>query len=192
MQAHAQVVESRFAKPDKQYAQLVGYLNSEESHAMTHSELEREVEARIRELARSLLQAHLDTRSPGEASGPVRDSQGRERTEKREHSRTLATVFGAVEVHRVGYGAEGLDSLHPLDAELNLPPERYSHELRRRAAEETAKASFDEAVASIGRNTGTRSPNDSLKSWWLGRPRTSMPSTPSARSALPLAAARDR
>lgn len=163
MEAHAQVVKSRFAEADKKYAELRGYLSSEESRDKTHSELEREVAPWIRELGRILLQAHLDTRSPGEASGPVRDSQGRERTEKREHSRTLATVFGAVEVHRVGYGAEGLDSLHPLDAELNLPPERYSHELRRRTAEEAAKASFDEAVASIGRNTGTKIPKRQLE-----------------------------
>ncbi len=33
----------------------------------------------------------------------------------------LETVFGTVSVERAGYGQQGVKSLHPLDAELNLP-----------------------------------------------------------------------
>jgi hypothetical protein len=51
-----------------------------------------------------------------------------------------------------------LESLQPLDAELNLPGERYSLELRRRVAEEAAKSSFDETLESIGKNTGGHVP----------------------------------
>jgi hypothetical protein len=49
--------------------------------------------------------------------------------------RKLETVFGTVSVERAGYGQEATESLHPLDAELNLPNERYLLELRRRVAE---------------------------------------------------------
>jgi hypothetical protein len=45
-----------------------------------------------------------------------------------------------------------------LDAELNLPDERYSLEMRRRVAEEAAKSSFDETLESIGKNTGGHVP----------------------------------
>ncbi|MCP4658375.1 MAG: ISKra4 family transposase, partial [bacterium] len=131
---------------------------------MTHSELERELEEEGRELIRSLLQAHLDLRSPGEAQGAVRDAEDVERSPTAAvHKRDLATVFGSVEVRRVGYGAKGSPSLHPLDGELNLPPERYSHELRRRAAEEAAKGSFDEAVETLARHTGTKVPKRQLE-----------------------------
>ena len=68
----------------------------------------------------------------------------------------LTTIFGEIRVKRFGYGAEGADSLHPLDAELNLPRERYSFELRRTAAVEVSKGAFDEAVASLGRHTGAK------------------------------------
>jgi hypothetical protein len=51
-----------------------------------------------------------------------------------------------------------VESLHPLDAELNLPDERYSLEMRRRVAEEAAKSSFDETLESIGKNTGGHVP----------------------------------
>ncbi len=61
-------------------------------------------------------------------------------------------------VNRQGYGGRGLESLHPLDAELNWPPERYSHTLQRQIAEAAAKESFDEVVASILQQTGQTVP----------------------------------
>ena len=77
---------------------------------------------------RKLLQGHLDQRSPGEAAGPVEGADWR--SEPRLHDRQLETTFdGAVE--RLGYAHPGHDSLHPLDASLNLPAERYSLEVRR-------------------------------------------------------------
>jgi hypothetical protein len=158
MQATAPLSTFPFSEAEVKFAELVERLQSEEAQGMTHSELERELEEKGRELLRTLLQAHLDTRGPGEASEPVIDAEGEERKSKRLHERGLATVFGKVEVRRLGYGAEGADSLHPLDGELNLPQELYSHELRRRAAEEVAKGSYDEAVATLTRNSGSAVP----------------------------------
>lgn len=43
-----------------------------------------------------------------------------------------------------------------MDALLNLPPELYSHEVRRRAAEHAACASFEEVAASLTSTTGAR------------------------------------
>jgi hypothetical protein len=163
MKAQASAVQSPYGEADDEYRGFVGYLKSGEAHDMTHSELERELEIKGRELVRKLLQAHLDTRSPGETSEAVRDNDGVELTQARVQERSLATVFGEVKVRRMGYGAEGTESLHPLDAELNLPPERYSHELRRRVAEESSKSSFDESVDSIGRRTGTKIPKRQLE-----------------------------
>lgn len=163
MQAHALDTVSPFAEVEAKFRQMRSRLESKEAAAMTHSELERELEEEGRELLRSFLQAHLDLRSPGEAQGAVCDAEGVERSQTAVHKRDLATVFGSVEVRRVGYGAEGSPSLHPLDGELNLPPERYSHELRRRAAEEAAKGSFDEAVETLARHTGTKVPKRQLE-----------------------------
>ncbi len=163
MKAQANVVQSPYVEADDEYRGLVSYLNSGEARDMSHSELERELETKGRELLRKLLQAHLDTRSPGETNEAVLDSDGVERTQARFHERTLATVFGDVKVGRMGYGTEGAESLHPLDAELNLPPERYSLELRHRVAEESSKSSFDESVDSIARRTGTKIPKRQLE-----------------------------
>ncbi|MCY3819233.1 MAG: hypothetical protein OXH52_07710 [Gammaproteobacteria bacterium] len=124
---------------------------------MSESDLERELHRRGQELMRKLLQGRLDQRSPGEAAGPVEGADGVERSQRRVHER-LETTFGTVAVERVGYARPGQDSLHPLDAALNLPPERYSLELRRRVAEAAASRSFDEALFDLFRSTGAEVP----------------------------------
>ena len=69
--------------------------------------------------------------------------RAKQRTRTRTQRRALETILGTVEVERTGYGAEGEASLHPLDAQLNLPDERYSLEVRRRAALEASKLRAD-------------------------------------------------
>jgi hypothetical protein len=146
--------EDVFAMAHEKFEELIRDLQSAGSRELTHSELERSLQDQGRELLRMLYQAHLDDRGPGEAAGPVQGADGVEREHPRLHDRGLSTRFGEVRVRRIGYGAEGVDSLHPLDAELNLPPEEYSLGLRRTAAEQAAMVSFDETVAQLGRETG--------------------------------------
>jgi hypothetical protein len=149
-------MDEPLAEAREQFSKMEAYLVSKDARSLTHSELERELEKQGRELMRLLFQAHLEVRGPGEAVGPVRGSDGVAREQERLHDRGLETVFGEVEVQRVGYGAEGADSLHPLDADLNLPPELYSHEVRRRVAEEAARGSFDGAVQQLSETTGAK------------------------------------
>ena len=152
-----------FREADMNFDDLKSFLLSQEAGSLSHSDLEREIEEKGRELLRTLLQAHLEQRGPGEVEGPVRDAEGTTRSKTRLHERTLGSVFGPVEVSRTGYGGAGLESLHPLDAELNLPVERYSHELRRRCAVEASKGSFDEAVESVSEHSGTQVPKRQLE-----------------------------
>jgi hypothetical protein len=51
-----------------------------------------------------------------------------------------------------------VDGVAPLDAALGLPDEKYSHQLRRIVAEESAKSSFDEVAELIVTHTGARVP----------------------------------
>jgi hypothetical protein len=156
-------MERTYEQARENFEHIVGYLDSEEASSMTHSELERELEKKGRELMRKLLQEHLDNRSPGKCDQPVCGADGLERPRVRLQERKLETVFGTVSVERAGYGQEGVESLHPLDAELNLPDERYSLELRHRVAEEAAKNSFDETLESIGKTTGSHIPKRQIE-----------------------------
>jgi hypothetical protein len=156
-------LEQAYEQARENFEHIVGYLDSEEASSMTHSELERELEKKGRELMRIMLQEHLDNRSPGQCEQPVSGSDGIDRSRVRLQERKLETVFGTVSVERAGYGKKGVGSLHPLDADLNLPDDRYSLELRRRVAEEAAKSSFDETLESIDKNTAGHVPKRQIE-----------------------------
>jgi hypothetical protein len=139
---------------------LIGWLGDGQAAAMTHAELEDRLSAKAREAVRQLYQDHLDLRAQRErplkavasASGAVHGAV------ETGHERSLATVFGEVRVSRTAYRARGQANLCPADAALNLPEERYSHGLRRMAAEEAARGSFDEAAAAIERASAQHVP----------------------------------
>jgi hypothetical protein len=152
--ARPQACEDGFTVSREKLEEIIRFLQSTSSRELSHSDLELALKDQGLELLRMLYQAHLDDRGPGPAAGPVRGADGVEREQERLHERGLSTWFGEVRVRRMGYGAEGADSLHPLDAELNLPPEEYSFGLRRKAAEQAATTSFDETVLHLGRETG--------------------------------------
>lgn len=147
-----------YAAARQAFEDTVARLRTEAAQRMTHSDLERELEQRGRELMRQLMQGWLDGQAGATPEGEVVDADGQVRTRTRDHERQLKTVFGQVTVKRIGYPAEGQSSLHPLDGQLNLPAELYSHELRRRVAEEASKSSFDETVATIQAYTGSDIP----------------------------------
>jgi hypothetical protein len=157
MEAHAIAVEKPFAAAEEKFSELVARLRTEESRRMTHSELESLIAAEGREIHRRLLQGHLDLRASEErVQASVRGTDDVERTHHRRRARGLLTVFGLVTAMRMTYGARRRGSLSPLDASLNLPKELHSHGLRRLAAVEAARGSFDATVEAIERNTGTR------------------------------------
>ena len=143
-----------FAACHARFEQVLQVAGSQETQQMKHSDLERLLAAEGQELMRQVYQACLDQRAQAEVNDEVVDAQGKQRTRQRTQRRELETIFGTVEVGRTGYGAEGEASLHPLDAQLNLPDERYSLEVRRRVALEASKNSFDETVETLSRYTG--------------------------------------
>ena len=100
---------------------------------------------------RQLFQDSLDLQSLREM--PAETVIGQDKMKRQQH-RTLATLFGEVVVSRIGYGKVGKTSVHPLDAELNLPREKYSHGLRQWVAHEAGKGSYDEAVEAVDRYSG--------------------------------------
>lgn len=133
---------------------LVGRLKGDETGKMSLGDLESFLDKEGREVLRQLLQAHLDRRAEAKATTPVVGADGVERAHHREGSRGLETLLGAVELERDGHGARGRETLFPLDASLNLPPEKFSFGIRRRAGEEAAKGSYDEVVSVLTKYTG--------------------------------------
>lgn len=138
----------------EEFAQIIEFLRSRQGRELSHNELETTLTERCRELMRALFQAQVDSRGPGPAAQPVCAADGVERSEQRLHERGLSTVFGEVRIKRLGYGAAGVDSLHALDAQLNVPAGEYSLGVRRLAAEQAAQVSFEATVEALARQTG--------------------------------------
>jgi hypothetical protein len=140
------------------FDQMLGWLEGEQAAALSHSELEDEIEDRGRELLRRMLQDHLSLRARTEQRlDTVLDAeQVAHAAVETGHRRTLASVFGPVEVERMAYRRRGHPNLYPADAVLNLPVERHSHGLRRLAATESVRGSFEQAAAAIARASGQR------------------------------------
>jgi predicted nucleic acid-binding protein len=137
---------------------LVGLLDGEQAAGLSHFELEERLQTDGRELLRQLFEDHLSVRAERERSveGLVGADLVARRTVEAGRERGLASVFGDLRVSRLAYRARGAGDLHLADALLNLPVERHSHGLRRLAAIESSRGSYDDAGAAIWRATGQR------------------------------------
>lgn len=144
-----------FAASREMFEALIGTLNSNPAFTMTHADLERALWTDGLELLRSLFQDHLDLRCLREvAEAGILGNDGVLRPHRRDSTRELETLFGRVTVGRLEYGARGSASLHPLDAELNLPDSLFSHGVSRRVAEDIAQGPYEAAVESVASTSG--------------------------------------
>ncbi|MGI8684962.1 MAG: ISKra4 family transposase [Acidimicrobiales bacterium] len=145
--------EGAFARSRSQFDHIVAFLDGGGAGALSHGELEDSLGAQGRELLRLLYQDHLDLRAEREPRlEAVVDAEGTGRPSvEMGHARMLTTVFGEVGVTRLAYRRRGRPNLHPGDAALNLPAERHSHGLRRLAAVESTRGSYDDAAEAMER-----------------------------------------
>lgn len=154
--ASASVDTDAFDRSQERFESLVTWFASDEAAALEHGALEARLSTDGRELLRQMYQDQLDLRAQRECRlGEVIDAEGVARTTvETDHDRTLTTVFGPVEVNRLAYRRRGHANLHPADGMLNLPEERHSHGLRRLAAIEATRGSYDGAVGAVETATG--------------------------------------
>lgn len=144
-----------FASTEK-FFELQNYLHTEESKSMSHSEIEREMLQKGREIFRLLMEEHVALRGEGDVGESVIGDDGIERTHKKTKERKLTSIFGKVGVARQGYSQREKTILFPKDAILNLPKASHSHEFQRMTAQEIAKGSYDETCESMEERTGVK------------------------------------
>ena len=148
--------DEAFVQAREYFAETEDWLASGDATGLQHAELEEQLEKRGRELTRRLLQGHLDLLAAGEQRRrDVAGEDGVVRTRaERGRQRPLVTKFGQVSVSRIAYRSPGRPNVHPADAALNLPEEKYSHGLRKLAAIEAVRGSVEDARAAITRAAG--------------------------------------
>ena len=159
---------------------------------MTPRQAEDLIEGHGRAVLRQLLQGGLESRGPGDVGPALVGQDGVRRTPRRVHRRALESLFGTVQVERLGSGAPGQESLHPLDAALPLPAERSAHALRTKVAVEAARRRCEEEVEAIVEHTGAQVPTRQAEARCqraaqdfetFSAPRRAPPSSPQAEPA---------
>lgn len=106
-----------------EFTQLESWLASRDALQLPLHQIESEQQTKGREVQRLLLQAHLLPRGNGDV-GPallVQREDGQVRySHRRPGTRSLTTIFGAVQLTRLGYSGPGSPTLYPLDQVLAL------------------------------------------------------------------------
>lgn len=128
-------------------------------------EIEALIHEKGMEVLRQMAQGYLNQcHAEEEKREFVIGEEGQIRTHRRSDcERKLESRFGEVLVERIGYYGPGLNLVFPLDVDLNLPPNKYSHGLQEEVAHLVAVESFDETLESLERQGGGILPKRQLQ-----------------------------
>ena len=149
-----------------EFALLQSWLASSSTLRLPLHHIESQPADKGLEVQRLLLQNHWQQRGAGDVGPAWRvQTAGEERlySHRRLGTRRLTTVFGAVELVRMGYSRPGLPSIFPLDRPLALPARSFSYELQRRLVKAAAQNPFLESVETIAELTGVSVSKRSLE-----------------------------
>jgi len=145
---------------------LEEWMFSEEASSLPLHEVEVEQARRSREVQRLRLQAHVQARGIGDvgpAIGLRRGAVELRLGQRSLHSSRFVSIFGAVEVERLGYHRRQGRSIHPLDEDLGLPERSFSQEVQRRVIKGSVQGPYDEALERLEESTGITMPKRSAE-----------------------------
>src|ERR1035438_4176672 len=149
-----------------EFALLEAWLASSRTLQLPLHEIEAQQQTKGREVQRLLLQAHIEHRGDGDV-GPAllvpHQAGSVLYTHRRLRTRSLKTIFGPVEINRMGYSRKGASSIYPLDQTLALPARSFSYELQRRLVKAAVQNPFHESVEAVADLTGVSVPKRSLE-----------------------------
>lgn len=149
-----------------EFSQLESWLASSSALQLPLHQIESQQQAKGREVQRLLLQTHLQHRGNGDVGSALQLHQQDGEllySHRRLGARSLTTVFGTVELLRMGYSRSGAPSIFPLDKALALPARSFSYELQRRLVKAAVQNPFLESVQTIAELTGVAVSKGSLE-----------------------------
>jgi hypothetical protein len=146
-----------------EFALLQSWLASATALQLPLHHIESQQQAKGREVQRLLLQTHLQNRGNGDVGPALYLPADVLYSHRRLGTRSLTTVFGIVEIVRMGYSRPGATSIFPLDRALVLPARSFSYELQRRLVKAAVQNPFLESVQTIAELTGVAVSKRSLE-----------------------------
>jgi hypothetical protein len=150
----------------QEFSSLEAWLSAPPTLQLPLHQIEREQEFKGRELHRLLLQTHVQQRGNGDVGSALRvtaQSDTSLYTHRRLQRRALKTIFGPIHIDRMGYGRNGVGSIHPLDEAMQLPGRSFSYELQKRMVKAAVQGPFRESTERMQDMTGVSLPKRSLE-----------------------------
>jgi hypothetical protein len=150
----------------QEFSSLEAWLSAPPTLQLPLHQIERQQEFKGRDLQRLLLQAHVQQRGNGDVGPALRVTEQSTTflyTHRRLQRRTLKTIFGSIHIDRIGYGRDGVGSLHPLDETMQLPGRSFSYELQKRMVKAAVQGPFRESAERMQDLTGMSVPIRSLE-----------------------------
>ncbi len=147
---------SFFSDAKVQLEQIIKRLQSHHCDDKEHGDIEKYIDKEGREIFRCLLQGWLDIKNTNEVQYYHIHTDNKQALNhvKPQTKRKLTSLFGHVDVKRIGCSQRQQPSQFPLDAELNLANDHYSDGTRYRLSKEVIRGSFDNAIESVNETTG--------------------------------------
>ncbi len=154
-----------FSSAYEQFCTLIDNLSqSYEFFAFDSDNLEARLFTEGHELMRLLLQAHYDLRAPARPNSDVVGGEGLRRTFSRSNTtRIINSRFGPVRLQRVAFCRDQTPQLCPLDAELNLAPQKLSRHVQKLACQHVRDTSFENSQYHLQEQTGLSIGNRQLE-----------------------------
>ena len=150
-----EVIESNKRESAREYFfELESKLMSEETGSKPIGEVEQLLYSDIMELGRRMIQEHIDARGDGKVAESIIRKDDKKLSHKRLLKRHLETIFGEVEIERVGYSHRGESSVFPKDEQMTLPAKLYSYPVQQKVCREALRSSYDEIDETLSEYTG--------------------------------------
>src|SRR6202051_5086720 len=162
----ATAASSRPTPAAVEFALLQSWLASGSALQLPLHEMECQQQAKGLEVQRLLLQAHLQQRGDGDVGPALYLQQPNGElaySHRRLGTRSLTTVFGTIELVRMGYSRPGVPGIFPLDRALTLPARSFSYRLQRRLVKAAVQNPFIDSVQTIADLTGVSVSKRSLE-----------------------------
>jgi hypothetical protein len=154
-----EVIESSKRELAREYFfELERKLMSETTRSKSIGDVEEELYTGILELGRRLIQEHIDARGAGHVGEAVVREDEKRLSHKHLGARHLETLFGKVEVTRVGYRNRGEASIFPQDSQMSLPRKVYSYPVQQKVCREAIRLAYDEIDETLSEYTGAHVP----------------------------------
>lgn len=134
------------------FSSLECWLSSTPALTLPLHLVEQQQQIKGRQVQRLLLQAHVQQRGTGDVGPALKALQASSCslfTHRRLQRRTLNTIFGPINIDRIGYSHPGQPSIHPLDEALQLPARSFSYELQKRLVQAAVQGPLRESIDRI-------------------------------------------